>query len=92
MSEDSDRSARDEIIEWLAEATPLDRPQLDDLLEVPPDPEMGAYALPCFALAGELGKPPADIASGLAEVFDSAGMVTEAIPSGPYLNFTVDRA
>ena len=70
----------------------LDVPAEDvrGLITTPPDPDMGDYALPCFAFAQQLKRSPADIAQELADgiVGDS---VQEAQAAGPYLNVTVDR-
>lgn len=83
--------ARRQIVQWLAEQVPLEPSQIDDLLEVPPDPQMGDYALPCFTLAAELHKSPVDIASEIAQNFEPTEDLSEIRAAGPYLNFSVDR-
>lgn len=60
------------------------------LITTPPDPSMGDYALPCFALAQRLKRSPAEIARELAEAIVDAP-IQEAQAAGPYLNVTVDR-
>ena len=62
-----------------------------ELLEYPPDKEMGDIALPCFKLSKTLRKAPPVIAQSLSdslsETFpDGVGKITS---SGGYLNFTV---
>ena len=84
-------SIREKIIEGLAKVAPLEPEDIDELLEVPPDPEMGDYALPCFTLASEMRKSPVDIAAELAEGFEVPENVSEVRGAGPYLNFSVDR-
>ena len=39
--------------------------EVTSLLEVPPDPSLGDYALPCFTLAKTYKKAPQDIAKDL---------------------------
>ena len=55
------------LSEALARASGLPQAALEPLLEVPPTPDMGDYALPCFKLAKTLRKPPAAIAQALAD-------------------------
>ena len=61
------------------------------LLELPPDPAMGDYALPCFKLAKSLRKPPVAIAEALAERVPAEGFERVEAVKG-YLNFYLDRA
>jgi len=83
------------ILEAAADALGPQLPQLGRegvraLLELPPRPEMGDAAFPCFVLAKELRKAPAVIAAELAvrlnasEECAAAGIRGEAL--GPYLN------
>ena len=51
----------------LAQASGLDADKLASLLEVPPDMDMGDFALPCFKLARELRKAPPAIAQQLLD-------------------------
>lgn len=60
-------------------------------LEVPPNPEMGDYAFPCFILAKEWKKSPNEIAQELSKRFKGDDLVSEAKVMGPYLNFFVDK-
>ncbi|ADL52480.1 arginine--tRNA ligase [Clostridium cellulovorans] len=60
------------------------------LLEVPPKPEMGDYAFPCFQLAKTLRKAPNAIAVEIAEKINKEGF--EKVESlGPYVNFFLDK-
>lgn len=61
----------------------------ESLLEVPPNPEMGDYAFPCFLLAKELRKSPADIAKGLAGKIMPGKLIHSVIVQGGYVNFFV---
>ncbi len=61
------------------------------LIEVPPNPEMGDYALPCFSLAKEMKKAPQQIASELAPLF-KASWLDKAEAKGPYINFFIKKS
>ena len=80
-----------EIAGKLVDATGMPPEELADLMEVPPDPEMGDYALPCFAMAKTLRKAPNLIATELAEKMVPEGRLTEVRATGPYLNFFVSK-
>lgn len=60
------------------------------LLEVPPNPEMGDFAFPCFSLAKELKKAPPQIASEIAPKI-SAEFIESSVAAGPYLNFKIKK-
>ena len=76
----------------LAQASGLDADKLASLLEVPPDMDMGDFALPCFKLARELRKAPPAIAQ---QLLDSLGelppWIDRAELAGGYLNFFLSR-
>ncbi len=61
-------------------------------LEVPPSPEMGDYAFPCFMLAKELKKAPNEIANELSKRFKPNDFISEVKVIGPYLNFFVNKS
>jgi len=44
-----------------------DTSSFNELVEKPPNPDMGDYALPCFSFANSLRRPPFQIAVELAE-------------------------
>ena len=60
--------------------------------EVPPSPDKGDIALPCFKLARSLRKAPPVIASELAAAFIGFDGIEKAAPMGGYLNFFLDRS
>ena len=60
-------------------------------LEIPPDPEMGDYAFPCFALSRENREKPNETAKRLADKFRPGKLISKAIVAGPYLNFYVNK-
>lgn len=60
-------------------------------IEIPPRPEMGDYAFPCFQLSKTLRKAPNVISTELAEKINKEGF--ERVDAlGPYLNFFVDKS
>ncbi|MCA9000958.1 MAG: arginine--tRNA ligase [Planctomycetes bacterium] len=61
-------------------------------LESPRNPEMGDFAFPCFLLAKRDKGNPAKIAGELAAKLNADFDSIEAIATGPYLNFKVQRA
>ena len=69
----------------------IGKKELKSLVEVPKDPKMGDYALPCFTLAKKLKKNPADIAKDISSKV-KLGSVFENVESvGPYVNFFISR-
>ena len=70
----------------------LSEEELCSLIAVPPNTEMGDYALPCFRLAKALRKPPAAIAEELAAAYPADEIVTGAKAVNGYVNFRIDRA
>jgi len=75
------------IIGFLKKGTKLENIEL----EVPPNPEMGDYAFPCFALAKEWKKSPNEIAQELSKRFKPNDLVKGVKVIGPYLNFFVNK-
>ena len=80
---------KEEIGQVLSGQVGLSPETVAGLLEMPPEPDFGDYAFPCFALAKKYKKAPAAIAADLAESLSSAeGLLWEkAEAKGPYLNF-----
>lgn len=83
---------RNEAIQVIAQHTDLDPASVDAALTLPPKPEMGDLAFPCFQLAKQLKKAPPAIASELAEKIAEDLTLFEKIEAlGPYLNLSVNR-
>ena len=61
-----------------------------DMLEYPPDPEMGDFALPCFRLSRELRMAPPKIAAELASAIDGES-IADVSADGGYLNFKLSE-
>jgi len=60
-------------------------------LEIPPKPELGDYAFPCFSLAKVYKKNPNEIASDLAAKIKKSRNIAEIKSIGPYLNFFINK-
>ena len=70
--------------------TALKKEVKDVVLEVPPNPDFGDFAFPCFVLAKIKKKNPVQIAKELAKSLKIKG-VSKIEAKGPYLNFFVER-
>jgi len=60
-------------------------------LEVPPNPNMGDYAFPCFSLAKTYKKSPNEIANGLVKKIKKGKFIEEIRATGPYINFFINK-
>jgi len=60
------------------------------LLRLPPEPDMGDYAFPCFTLAKERKQAPPQIAAALAAAIAVQEPIASVQAQGPYLNFKID--
>ena len=79
------------IAERIKEYVDLEVEKIEGLLEVPPKPEMGDYAFPCFQLAKVMRKAPNMISQELSEKINKDGFEkVEAL--GPYVNFFLDKS
>lgn len=66
--------------------------EISQLIEIPPKPEMGDFAFPCFRLAKSYHKAPPMIAQDLKESIGNQAFLSEIKVVGGYLNFYVDKA
>jgi len=70
--------------------------EITGLIERPPNPDLGDYALPCFSFSKILRRSPAKIASEIAVKIQKyllpGAPFTNIEAVGPYLNFTVSAA
>ena len=90
MQEDMDLDYKLVIAGKIGEILDVETDRLVGLMEVPPRPEMGDYAFPCFQLAKTLRKAPNAIATELKEKLDIPEV--ERIETlGPYLNFFLKK-
>lgn len=78
------------IAKKIAKVVDLGENELQEYVEVPPNPEMGDYAFPCFKLAKTLKKAPPEIASDLKEKIEVGDEIASVEIAGGYLNFKVN--
>ena len=78
---------KDAIIKFLKKETKIENIEL----EVPPNPEMGDYAFPCFVLSKEWKKYPNEIAQELSKKFKPNDLIVGVKVIGPYLNFFINK-
>lgn len=68
----------------------LSSEEIKNLIEIPPQENMGDYSFPCFQLAKTLRKNPAQIAGELVEKLEIEDFA-EIKNIGPYINFFLNR-
>ncbi|MBP3620575.1 MAG: arginine--tRNA ligase [Lachnospiraceae bacterium] len=69
----------------------LSKDEVLGLMEIPPKPEMGDFAFPCFRLAKTMRKAPQMIASDIKEAIGEVDFLDEIQVLGAYLNFFVNK-
>ena len=69
----------------------VDKDTLITFIEIPPNTDMGDFALPCFKLSKILRSSPIQIAENLASSFECDGTVKECTAVNGYLNFKINR-
>jgi arginyl-tRNA synthetase len=60
-------------------------------VETPPRPELGDFAIGCFAIAKARGENPAKLAGEIAAKIQPGGYIASATATGPFVNLKVDR-
>ena len=65
--------------------------EIYELLALPPNSEMGDYALPCFKFAKLMRKSPVMIAEELKNVYPTDEVVCEVSAVNGYLNFKINK-
>lgn len=82
-----------EIIKILEKETRLREEELTNLIEIPPNPEMGDYSFPCFTLSKKEKKAPNQIAEHLAKSLSLKlpNEIESVHSTGPYLNFFINK-
>jgi len=78
-----------EILEKKIESLGYD--QIYDMLEYPPNPDMGDVALPCFKLSKILRKSPVQIAEALVQEIHPTEYISKVESVSGYLNFFINR-
>jgi len=83
-----------ELAKKIASLIPdMDTQGVEQLLEVPPNRELGDLSLPCFRLSKLLRKPPHKIADELREQLTDDNDIIEEVDSvSGYLNITLNKS
>ncbi len=66
--------------------------EIIDLIEIPPNKDMGDYAFPCFKLAKVFRKSPNIIAEELSNKIETNDEISKVINMGGYVNFFVNKS
>ena len=69
----------------------LSREDIASLIEIPPKPELGDFAFPCFRLAKTMRKAPQVIAQDICDAIGSVDFLEEIKVQGAYLNFYINK-
>ena len=80
-----------EIAKLISAHAKINQTEIQGLIEIPPNSEMGDYAFPCFILTKKLKKNPVNIAEDLAEKIKPKAPIESLKATGPYLNFFVEK-
>ncbi len=69
----------------------LTREEISALVEIPPKPDMGDFAFPCFRLAKTMRKAPQMIATDIKEAIGEVDFIEKIEVQGAYINFYIDK-
>ncbi|MDB4959664.1 MAG: arginyl-tRNA synthetase [Myxococcales bacterium] len=61
-------------------------------VEATPRPELGDFAIGCFAIAKATQRNPAQVAQEIAAAFKPTALLDSATAAGPFVNFRANRA
>jgi len=85
---------KQDIINILYKKTAINKNQLANLIEIPPNPEMGDFAFPTFILTKKQKKSPQEIAKKITEELNKKlpKQLEKVEDKGPYVNFFLDKS
>lgn len=84
---------KSKVVDLLAEHVEgLTKDEIEALIEIPPKPELGDFAFPCFRLAKTMKKAPQLIASDIKAAISDVGFLEKVEAAGAYLNFYIDKS
>ncbi|MBZ4666381.1 arginine--tRNA ligase [Mahella sp.] len=81
-----------QLAEELSAITHLPAQEISDMLEIPPDRQLGDRAFPCFKLAKTMRKNPQFIAQEIADNIKKPNFIERIETKGAYVNFFFNRA
>ena len=79
------------IAEKIANAMNLDKNEIKQYIEIPPQSDMGDFAFPCFKLAKTLRKSPVQIADEIKEKISEDEYIEKIETKSGYLNFYINN-
>ena len=79
------------IAEKIANAINLDKNEIKQYIEIPPQSDMGDFAFPCFKLAKTLRKSPVQIADDIKEKISEDEYIKKIETKTGYLNFYINN-
>ena len=79
------------IAEKIANAINLDKNEIKQYIEIPPQSNMGDFAFPCFKLAKTLRKSPVQIADEIKEKISEDEYIKKIETKSGYLNFYINN-
>ena len=83
---------KNKIIDLIAgQVTDITPEEIAALIEIPPKPELGDFAFPCFRLAKTMHKAPQAIAAEIKDGIGRVDFLDEIKCEGAYLNFFVNK-
>jgi arginyl-tRNA synthetase len=78
---------KEEIIKLFEPIIPIEK----ELIEIPPDPNLGDFAVPCFKFAKQFRKSPVQIAQEFVDQFGPNDAFLKIEATGPYVNFFINQ-
>ena len=83
---------KEQIVKLLTAALPdMEENDIRNSIEIPPKPELGDFAFPCFRLAKVMRKAPQMIAADIKESIGDVDFIEEIKVEGAYLNFFIKK-
>ncbi|MGN0436295.1 MAG: arginine--tRNA ligase [Wujia sp.] len=83
---------KNKIVELIeANVKGLSSEEIAGLIEIPPKPELGDYAFPCFRLAKSMHKAPQMIAEEIKNAIGDVTFLDDIVVQGAYLNFFINK-
>lgn len=80
------------VVDLLSDAiSELSPSEIEEIIEIPSNPEMGDFAFPCFKLAKVFRKAPNMIASEINDKLGRSDDLSEVKVVGAYINFYVNK-
>tara|TARA_Y100000034_G_scaffold71518_1_gene86277 strand:- start:5318 stop:7006 length:1689 start_codon:yes stop_codon:yes gene_type:complete len=82
---------KQKIVSLLVKETRLRKEEVERLIAIPPNSEIGDYAFPCFILSKKFKKAPNEVAEKLAKEIKPVKPFEKIQAVGPYLNFFINK-